>query len=439
VTAATSPIDAFKPAVSDAERRALRMARIRGVSFIVLGLLAFYLASGTMSAQATFRFWLVEQGGESVTFGSSAGLLWILAAITAVAAGARQVWRGASVSWRRWLVLVLPFWIAAAIGTLLSGKPATLTNLFGGSLSFAFPIMMGAFAALICERSGMFNIAIEGKLLLGACTASIAASLARSALGPSDLSATVSVIIGGGVAAVVGMAVGLLMAWLAIRYRVDQIISGTVVNIGALGLTNFLYLRILQQNTAINTPPTVEAMPLPFLSQIPVIGPILFAQTPYLYIAVITMVVLTYMLFKTRWGLRLRASGEYPQAAGTVGVNVIRIRYRAMLLAGAIAGFAGSYLSLATAGSFQMNMSAGKGFIGMAAMIFGGWNPIGAFGAALVFGFSDATQSLLSILGVDVPPQLLTSVPYIVTVVVVAGLVGRVRGPAMAGQPYEQG
>jgi simple sugar transport system permease protein len=247
------------------------------------------------------------------------------------------------------------------------------------------------------------------------------------------------VIAGPIVGMILGALVGLLMAWLAIEHKVDQIISGTVVNFGALGITNFIYLRILQLNTDLNTPPTIETVQIPVLSQIPVIGPILFSGTPYLYLAIVVMFALTYMLFRTRWGLRLRASGEYPQAAGTVGVDVIRIRYRAMMLAGAIAGLAGSYLSLHSAGSFQMNMSAGKGFIAIAAMIFGGWNPIGAFGAALVFGFSDATQTLLSSLGVDVPPQLLTSVPYLVTIVVVAGLVGRVRGPAMAGVPYEQG
>jgi ABC-type uncharacterized transport system permease subunit len=149
--------------------------------------------------------------------------------------------------------------------------------------------------------------------------------------------------------------------------------------------------------------------------------------------------ILTYMIYRTRWGLRLRAAGEKPAAAGTVGINVIRIRYRALFLAGLISGLAGSYLSLATSSSFQLQMTAGKGFIGLAAMIFGGWHPVGAFLAALVFGFADATQSLLSILGVDVAPQILQSIPYVVTIVVVAGVVGRVRGPASAGQPYEQG
>ena len=236
-----------------------------------------------------------------------------------------------------------------------------------------------------------------------------------------------------------GALVGLLLAWLGIRYKVDQIIAGVVINIGALGITNFLFLRVLSKNTELNTPPTIEAIQVPVLGDIPVLGPLLFSGTPYLYFTIFLMFFLTYMLFRTRWGLRLRASGEKPSAAGTVGIDVLKIRYRAMLLAGMLGGLAGSYLSLSTAGSFQMNMSAGRGFIALAAVIFGAWHPIDAFGAALVFGFSDAIQSLLSILGVDVPPQLLNSVPYIVTIIVVAGVVGRVRGPAAAGQPYDQG
>ncbi len=414
-------------AVGEAHRRAARIARARGIVLAALGIVALGLATGTMATKVAFSFWVDQQGGDAITLVATAGVLWLATGVVTGASGLVQLWRGPGVSWRRWLALILPFWIAAGIGTLLNGRAASLTNVFAGSLEYAFPIAMGAFAGMICERSGMFNIAIEGKFLIGACVASIAASV------------TGLVIVGPIVAMIAGMGVGLLLAWLAIRYRVDQIISGAVVNIGALGLTNFLYLRILQRDTALNTPPTVETIQIPVLAHIPVLGPILFSNTPYVYIAIVTMVVLTYMLFRTRWGLRLRASGEHPQAAGTVGIDVIRIRYRAMILAGAIAGFAGSYLSLASAGSFQLNMSAGKGFIALAAMIFGGWNPVGAFGAALVFGFSDATQSLLSILGVDVPPQLLTSVPYVVTIVVVAGVVGRVRGPAMAGIPYEQG
>ena len=323
--------------------------------------------------------------------------------------------------------MVIPIFIAAILASLLAGRPANMTGVFAGSLELAVPITLGAFAGILSERSGMLNIAIEGKFLVGACAAAIAASI------------TQNVIIGVLAAVIAGALVGLLLGWLGIRYKVDQIISGVVVNIGALGITNFLFLRVLSQNTELNTPATVEKVKLPVLSDIPVLGPLLFSGTPYLYFTVIVMFFLTYMLFRTRWGLRLRASGEKPSAAGTVGIDVLRIRYRAMLLAGMLGGLAGSYLSLSTAGSFQMNMSAGRGFIALAAVIFGAWHPVYAFGAALVFGFSDATQALLSILGVDVPPQLLNSVPYIVTIIVVAGVVGRVRGPAAAGQPYDQG
>jgi simple sugar transport system permease protein len=226
---------------------------------------------------------------------------------------------------------------------------------------------------------------------------------------------------------------------MGIRHKMDQIIAGTVINIGAVGITNFLFLRVLSRNTEFNRPPTIEPWRVPILADIPVLGPILFSAKPYVYLMYAMVAILTYMLFRTRWGLRLRASGEKPAAAGTVGINVIAIRYRALLLAGMISGLAGSYLSLSIAGNFGMEMVAGKGFIALAAMIFGAWHPVGALGAALVFGFAGTTQTLLAILGVNVPPQLLNSVPYVVTIIVVAGVVGRVRGPASAGQPYEQG
>jgi len=284
----------------------------------------------------------------------------------------------------------------------------------------------------------MANIAIEGKFLIGACAASVAASVTMLILGP-EMTPVVGVLVGILAAMLAAMLVSLLLAWLGIRWKVDQIIAGIVINIGAVGITNFLFLRILSKQTELNTPPTIESIKIPLLSEIPVLGPLMFSGSPYLYIALAVMVGFAYMLYKTRWGLRLRASGEKPSAAGTVGIDVIRIRYRAMLIAGMMAGLAGSSLSLASAGSFQMQMSAGRGFIALAAVIFGAWNPIYAFGAALVFAFADNSQTLLSALGVDVPAQILNSVPYVVTIIVVAGVVGRVRGPAAAGQPYDQG
>ncbi len=431
MTAANPPITPAAPVVTTeiglAERKAIRAARIRGAIFVIVGLLALQAATQSFNDPVEFRFWVDKQGGQAWSIATSVGLLWLLFGISSGIVGMLQLVYTTRFPWRRALLLLVPLFIAALLGALLAGKPANLTGVFRGSLEFAVPISLGAFAGILSERSGMLNIAIEGKFLLGACAAAVVSSITGQA-------------IAGIIAAmVVGVGVGYLLAWLAIRHNVDQIITGIVINIGALGITNFLFLRVLSKNTQLNTPAVIDPLKLPVLSEIPVIGPILFTGTPYLYFTLGLMVFLTYMMFRTRWGLRLRASGEKPSAAGTVGIDVIKIRYRAMILAGICAGIAGSYLSLVSGGSFQMGMSAGRGFIALAAVIFGAWHPVFAFGAALVFGFADATQALLSILGVDVPPQVLNSVPYVVTIVVVAGVVGRVRGPAAAGQPYDQG
>ena len=418
-----------------AARRALRDARIRGLAFAVLGVIAVYLATSSFAIPASFSLWIQQQGGDSAVLQTTVGTLWVVAAVGSAIVAALQLIRGAAFRWRPWLFVVIAPWLLALLANLLSGKPAILTNVIAGSLELATPIAMAALAGILSERSGMLNIALEGKMLIGAFTASVVSSLVYITTGNVLLATIV------GVAAAMAAAglTGLLLAWLGIRHKVDQIIAGTVINIGAIGITNFIFLRVLQHNTEFNSPPSVEPMRLPLLADLPVIGPILFSAKPYVYVGYILVIFLTYMIYRTRWGLRLRASGEKPAAAGTVGINVLAIRYRAIFFAGLISGLAGSYLSLATAGSFQMEMTAGKGFIGLAAMIFGAWHPIGAFFAALVFGFADAVQSLLSILGVGVAPQLLASVPYVVTIVVVAGVVGRVRGPASAGQPYEQG
>jgi len=418
-----------------ASRRALRGARIRGIAFLVLAPLAISFGSSRFDVPAEFSFWIHEQGGDSAALQTTVGALWIAAAIGSAIVAGLQLRRGALFRWRRWLPVLIAPWLVALLADLLNGKPAIMTNVLGGSLELAAPISMAALAGILSERSGMINIALEGKMLVGAFTASVVSSLVYMATGNVLLSSLA------GVSAAMAAAglTGLLLAWLGIRHKVDQIIAGTVINIGAVGITNFIFLRVLQHNTQYNSPPSVEILRLPLLSDLPILGPILFSAKPYVYVGYLLVIFLTYMIYRTRWGLRLRASGEKPAAAGTVGINVIAIRYRALLFAGLISGLAGSYLSLATAGSFQMEMTAGKGFIGLAAMIFGGWHPIGAFFAALVFGFADATQSLLSILGVDVAPQLLNSVPYVVTIIVVAGVVGRVRGPASAGQPYDQG
>jgi ABC-type uncharacterized transport system permease subunit len=418
-----------------AARRALRDARIRGGAFLAIGALCFYAATSTFAVPALFLFRILNTGAERFEIGTSVAVLWIIAGVAAVVVGVLQLWRGATFRWRRWLLVLLAPFIFAILAALLNGTPANLTRVLGGSLELATPLTLGALAGILSERSGMLNIALEGKMLVGACVSVVVGSVVLGATGDMFI----ATIVGVATAMVAAALLGLLLAWLGIRHKVDQIIAGTVINIGAVGITNFLFLRVLGPNPELNSPPNVSAMQLPFLSDIPVLGPILFSLRPYVYVAVVLMLFLTYMIYRTRWGLRLRASGEKPAAAGTVGINVIRIRYRALLFAGLICGLAGSYLPLATAGSFQMEMTAGKGFIALAAVIFGAWHPIGAFAAALVFGFADSAQALLSVLGVAVPPQLLNSVPYIITIVVVAGVVGRVRGPASAGQPYEQG
>jgi len=418
-----------------AARRALRTARIRGVAFAAIGILAFFFASQSLQTATAFSFWIDRQGGESVALETTVGVLWIVAGLASWIVAALQLLRGAAFRWRPWLLLLVWPWVAAVLAGVLNGKPANLTGMIAGSLEFAVPLTMGALAGILSERSGMLNIALEGKMLIGACVAAVAASIGLLATGNPVIASAIGII---GAMLVSGL-VGILLAWMGIRHRMDQIIAGTVINIGAVGITNFLFLRILSRNTQFNTPPTLGPWKVPLLADIPVLGPIFFSTTPYVYLMYVMVGVLTYLLFRTRWGLRLRASGEKPAAAGTVGINVIAIRYRALFLAGLISGLAGSYLSLSSADRFGMDIVAGKGFIALAAMIFGAWHPVGALGAALVFGFAGTTQTLLAILGVDVPPQLLNSVPYLVTIIVVAGVVGRVRGPAAAGQPYEQG
>jgi ABC-type uncharacterized transport system permease subunit len=418
-----------------AARRAQHNARLRSAVFVAFGILTFYLAAGSLDVATTFEFWVDRAGGELASINPSVGVLWLITGLAAGLVGVLQYLRGAAFRWRMWLLLVIAPSVAAMLAALLAGESANLTGLVASTLELSTPLMLGAMAGILSERSGMLNIALEGKMLVGALVAAVGSSVTRIITG-SDIAA---VVVGVLLAMLAAGLLGLLLAWLGIRHRVDQIIAGTVINIGAVGITSFIFLRVLSRNTQFNQPATVSAIELPFLSDLPFLGPMLFSSRPYVYIGFLIVAVLTYMLFRTRWGLRLRASGEKPAAAGTVGVNVIAIRYQALLLAGLITGLAGSYLSLATAGSFQIELTAGKGFIALAAMIFGAWHPVGALGAALVFGFTDASQTLLSVVGVQVPPQILSSIPYVITIVVVAGVVGRVRGPAAAGQPYEQG
>jgi simple sugar transport system permease protein len=232
-----------------------------------------------------------------------------------------------------------------------------------------------------------------------------------------------------------GALLALLHAVLSITFRVDQIISGTVVNILAVGLTGYLNRQLF----ATGAPAGLSVLPridLPALSSLPWLGPILFQQKPIAMTAIVLVIVLHFALFRTRWGLRTRAVGEHPLAADTVGVNVNRLRYLNVVLGGAIAGLGGAYFTLESVPHFEPLMTNGRGFIALAAMIFGKWTPFGAWGAALLFGVAEAIPTAMQLQGINIPFQIVGLLPYILTIVVVAGAVGRATPPAADGVPY---
>ncbi len=304
------------------------------------------------------------------------------------------------------------------------GADTSLIGLLDGTLFRATPIALGALAGLLCERSGVINIAIEGMLLTAAFTAAITASAADSVW--------VGLICGIASGAVLGAFLGVL----SIKYRVDQIIGGTVINLLAIGLTSYLTARVLTENQDLNNPGSFRPIGVPGLERLPIVGSLLFNNTIYAYALFALVLGLWWGLFRTRWGLRLRSVGEHPRAADTVGISVARTRYRAVIFGGMVAGLGGTWFTLDATGEFNEQMTAGKGFIALAAVIFGRWHPVGAFVAALVFAFSEELQTRLTLLDTPIPSDFLLMIPYIVTIVVVAGLVGRSRPPAADGQPY---
>ena len=280
---------------------------------------------------------------------------------------------------------------------------------------------------LVGERSGIVNIAIEGQLLLGAFFAAVAASLASNAY------------VGLLAAPIAGALVGALLVWFAVSYWVDQIIIGVVLNVLVVGLTNFLFSTVLTQNSETwNARQRLPNLPIPGLSEIPVLGPVLFDQTILVYIMYAVVILLNIFVFRSRWGLRMRAVGEHPKAADTVGIKVNRTRVVNTIFAGAIAGLGGAFFTVGTGLAFGKEMSAGQGYIALAAMILGKWNPYGALGAALLFGFSRNLGNLLSSIGTPVPSEFLLMLPYVVTIFAVAGFVGRVRAPAAENIPSKK-
>jgi len=285
------------------------------------------------------------------------------------------------------------------------------------------PIALAGLAGVLSERVAVINIGIEGMLLVGAFAGAVFGSLFGGILGLL-------------LAVFVGALFGLLLAVLVITYRVDQIIAGVAINILALGTTSFLTSHLLKSHPELNDAPIFRPIKIPFLSDLPVIGPTFFQHNFFVYGALLLIIASTFYLFKTGIGLRLRAVGEHPKAADTLGVNVLRLRYLNVTLAGMVAGFGGAWFTLGSVGRFDEAMTGGRGFIGLAAMIFGRWHPVGALMAALVFGFADSLQQKLAILKTPIPSEFLAMAPYIATIVLVAGLIGRARAPNAIGKPY---
>lgn len=321
-----------------------------------------------------------------------------------------------------WLsaVLIFPGVLIAAA----AGRQTNVITMLAESLRLGTPLALGALSGLFSERAGVVNIAIEGMMLTGA------------AFGFAAFLASGNVWVGVLAAVVLGGVIALLHGLLSITFKTDQIISGTVINILAFGITGYL-----RRSYLLTTPGgrvTLPEIDIPVLSNIPILGEIFFREKPIFYAMILLVIGSHIVLFYTRWGLRMRAVGENPRAADTVGINVIRTRYLNVMISGLIAGLAGAWFSLETVGNFDDGMTAGKGFIALAAMIFGKWTPFGSFGGAMLFGFAEALGTRFQLLNVPLPVQFLQILPYVTTMVVLAGLIGRAIPPAAVGQPYEK-
>ncbi|AJT40385.1 ABC transporter permease [Psychromicrobium lacuslunae] len=358
---------------------------------------------------------------------------WIFALICAACAVMSYFQVKAVGNTRRWVTaifavsFVLGFMVWIVGGT--QSQTVSLVGMLTGSMLIVVPIVFGSLSGVLSERAGVVNIAIEGQLLAGAFTAALVGTMTGNPF--------VALI----AAALAGVVVSLILAVFSIKYVVNQIIVGVVLNVLVSGLTGFLFDKLMKDSGAqqYNQPPHLSPIGIPLLKDIPVIGPMFFDQSILGYIMLVLVFGIWFALFKTKWGLRVRAVGEHPQAADTVGIKVNKVRFWNVTLGGVVAGIGGSYFTLVAVSSFSKEMSGGLGFIALAAVIFGRWNPIGAFLAALLFGVAGNLQNILSIAVTPVDGAFLAMLPYALTILAVAGLVGKSRAPAADGEPYVKG
>ena len=392
------------------------------VSFVFFGLVG-------REGETTFR---VATGGDffaipdiivsSTAAGLALGIVLVVMAVASVYLSVKRISLGSWFPMLFGILFVVSFLAWAGGG---SGGVIPMTTLLAGALALSVPLIFGAMCGLVGERSGIINIAIEGQLLAGAFLAAVVASVVKNPY--AGLLA----------APVAGALVAVILTFFAVKYWVNQIIIGVVLNVLVVGVTSFLYSTVLTPDPELwNARQRLPNLPIPLLSDIPVLGRVLFDQNILVYIMYVVVIALQIFVFRSKWGLRMRAVGEHPKAADTVGIKVNLTRVRNTLLAGAIAGLGGAFFTVGSGLAFGKEMSAGQGYIALAAMILGKWNPKGALFAALLFGFSKSLGNTLQSIGTPVANELLLMLPYIVTVFAVAGFVGRVRPPAAEGIPY---
>ena len=380
-----------------------------GESNISFGGATSWFAMGTVTVNAPLTIWIMAIIG------------LVFAAITFKLAIDRKPVPG----W--FLVVVGTAFVIGLLVLAVAGRPSAVlpvVSLLAGGLMFATPLVFGALSGVINERAGIVNIAIEGQLLFGAFAGAVTASIFGSSWAG---------LIG---APIAGALLGALLALFTIKYRADNIVVGVVLNMLALGVTSFLFSTLLSNSSHLNKPQRLPIIGIPVLQDIPIIGPVMFRQTILVYLMYAAVIILQFMLFNSRWGLRLRAVGEKPRAADTVGIRVNSIRWHNVLLGGAVAGLGGAFFTVGQGLAFSKDMAAGNGFIALAAMILGRWNPIGALTAALLFGFATNLGAVMQAVGAPVPAEYLLMIPYLVTILAVAGFVGAVRPPAAEGVPY---
>jgi simple sugar transport system permease protein len=409
------------PHAIDISRR--RQTLVTGWVLLVLAVFVATVFGLESSGNATFR---LAQSGDFMVLPNlvvpAAPYIYLVAAALAFM-GVRQFLKGGARATSVYLGIGLLLAVTAFLVWATADKSFSLTGMLQATLVRAIPIALGGLSGVLCERVAVINIGIEGMLLSGAFTGAVVGSLLGN-------------IVGVIAAIAVGGLFGLLLAVLAVTQRVDQIIAGVAINVFMLGLTSYVSSQVLSKYRFLNNAQVFRPIEIPGLSSIPVIGPVVFQQNIFVYGALILVIIATYYLFHTRSGLRARAVGEHPEAADTLGINVYRVRYINVILGGMVAGFGGAWFTLGSVGRFDENMTGGRGFIGLAAMIFGRWHPVGALMAALVFGFADSLQQKLAILQTPIPSEFLAMAPYIATIVLVAGLIGRARAPAADGKPY---